>query len=96
MWNRNDRRAPASRITPSTTFESYFSFAGRQANVPSGKFNGCSTGEDSSGFALSFGSIYFLALLCGRPARGASGSIARARRLCDNRMFRHTLGMRLK
>jgi hypothetical protein len=43
-------------------------FAGRQANVPSGKFNGCSTGEGSSGFALSFGSIYFLALLCRRPA----------------------------
>ena len=68
MWKRNDRRAPASRITPSTTFESYFGFAGRQANVPSGKFNGCSTCEDSSGFALSLGSIYFLALRCGRPA----------------------------
>ena len=65
MWNRNDRRPPASRITTNATFESYFSFAGRQATVPCGKFNGCSTREDSSGFALSFGSIYFLAPLCG-------------------------------
>ena len=80
MWNRNDRRPQASRITANTAFESYFSFAGRQATVPSGKFNGCSTREDSSDFALSFGGIYFLALLCGRPVRlrglGASAIIA--------------------